>query len=135
MEKKIIFSTLAGTVALFLIGGLIFGLALAGQMEEFNKALGDCAVTGQPMIQIILSNLVMALLLSILLYKLGVSNFKSGAITAAWIAFLLIVWFDIWMFAMLKAMNFNMMMMDVIGNTITIALGGGVIGWVMGKIK
>lgn len=135
MEKKIIVSTLAGFVALFLVGGLIFGLALAGQMEEFNKALGDCAVAGQPMLQIVLANLVMALLLSILLYKLGISTFKTGVTTAAWIAFLLIVWFDIWMFAMLKAMNFNMMLIDVVGNTLTIALGGGVIGWVLGKVK
>ncbi len=135
MEKKIILSTLAGTVALFLVGGLIFGLALASMMEDWMKALGDCAVTGQPMLQIALANLVMALLLSILLNKFGVNSFKGGAINAAWIAFLIIVWFDIWMFATLKAMDFKMMMMDVIGNTLTIALGGGVIGWALGKVK
>ena len=135
MEKKIIFSTLAGTVVYFLIGGLVFGVILANMMAEWTKALGDCAVTGQPYLQIILANLVMALLLSIVLNRFGVSTFKGGLVTSAWIVCLIIVWFDIWMFATLKAMTVNIMFFDVIANTIVGALSGGVIGWVLGKVK
>ena len=135
MEKKIILSTLAGTVTYFLIGGLVFGLLLANMMAEWTKALGDCAVTGQPYAQIILANLVMALLLSIVLNKFGVNTFKGGLMTSAWIVFLIAIWFDIWMFATLKAMTVNIMLIDVIANTAVGALSGGVIGWVLGKVK
>jgi hypothetical protein len=42
MEKKVILSTLGGLVVLFLLGGLAYGVLLAGVYADWTKSLGDC---------------------------------------------------------------------------------------------
>lgn len=135
MTKKIILSTLAGAVTLFLLGGLIFGVLLAAPMAEFMKAFEACAHAVPPMQFIIFANIAMALMYSLILNKFGISTFKGGLTAAAWISFLLIFWFDMWMFATFTGMNVQMMVFDILGNTAVGALAGGVIGWVLGKVK
>lgn len=135
MVKKLILSTLAGTVVLFLLGGLLFGLLLAAPMAEFMKAFEACAYPQPPVQFIVLANISMAILLSLLLYKLGISTFSGGIKATVWIVFLLMFWFDMWMFATFKAMTLQMSLLDIIGNTTIGALAGGVIGWVLGKVK
>ncbi len=135
MIKKILLSTLAGAVALFLLGGLIFGVLLAAPMAEFMKAFEACAHPVPPMQFIVFANIAMALLLSLILSKLGISTFTGGLKAAAWIVFLIILWFDMWMFATFSGMTVQMLLFDIIGNTTIGTLAGGVIGWILGKVK
>lgn len=135
MIKKIVLSTLAGAVTLFLLGGLIFGVLLAAPMAEFMKAFEACAHPVPPMQFIVFANITMALLLSLILNKLAVSTFIGGLKAALWIIFLIIFWFDMWMFATFSGMTVQMMLFDILGNTIIGTLAGGVIGWVLGKVK
>lgn len=135
MYQKITAATLCGALTLFLAGGLIFEVVLKSWMTENIKAMGDCVNISPNMLHIILANLVLALLFSTVLYKFGISTFRSGAIAAAWIAFLLVIWFDVWMFATFHFMTTQMFLMDVVTQTLMGALAGGVIGWVLGKVK
>lgn len=135
MEKKLILGTLGGGIASTLIGGLIFAVVLADQMKAWTEAAGSCANQEVPLLPGLLANFVMAFLLSILLNRSNVSTFQGGLLTAGWIAFLIILWFDLWMFASFSIMTPKLMAMDLIGNTVTLALSGGVIGWIFGKVK
>ncbi len=135
MIKKILLSTLAGAVTLFLLGGLIFGVLLAAPMAEFMKAFEGCAHPVPPMQFIVFANIAMALLLSLILSKLAVSTFSRGLKAAVWVVFLIILWFDMWMFATFSGMTVQMLLFDIIGNTTIGTLAGGVIGWVLGKVK
>lgn len=117
------------------MGGFIFAVLLANIMADFMKAFELCAHPEPPVHFIVLANLTTALLYSFIFNRMGINTFQTGLMTGAWISFLLIVWFDFWMLATFKAMNFNMMVFDVIGNTAVGALAGGVIGWILGKVK
>jgi hypothetical protein len=83
----------------------------------------------------LIANLLSALLLSILFNKLGVGTFKTGATNGVWIGALLSFWFDTWMFGTFPSMTLKIMIIDVITNTVLITLAGGVIGWILGKVK
>ena len=135
MEKKVIFSALGGAVTLFLLGGLVYGLLLADMMAEYMKAGEACMNQEMPMGIIAVANLVQGVLLALVLDKFGISTFKGGAIAGAWITFLLVLWFDLWMKASFNFFSTNLMVIDIVINTIMGAVAGGVIGLILGKVK
>ena len=135
MTKKILLATLGGAVVLFLLGGLIYGLLLADMLAGMMEAGKACMNDPISMPWIIVANIVQALLLAMVLDKFGISTVQSGAIAAAWITLLIGVMFDSWMFAQFNFMTTNMMVIDVIANTLMGALAGAVIGWILGKVK
>lgn len=134
MYKKILLSTLGGAVALFLIGGLVFEVLLKDYSSEMAKSLGSAANTNPSVIVIALAQTSIALLLSILFYKLKINLFSSGLLNGAWIMFLIMLWFDFWMFATFNFMTTNLMLVDVVSNTAFGAIAGGVIAFIQGKI-
>lgn len=135
MYKKILLSTLGGAIVLFLLGGLIYGLLLADMMEAYMEAGKACMNAEMPMGLIAVANVVQALLLAIVLDKFGISTLQSGAIAATWITFLMILWFDLWMFVSFNFMTPNMIVMDIVINTLMGAVAGAVIGLILGKVK
>ena len=135
MEKKVIFAALGGAIAQFLVGGLVFGLVLKSMMDEMMKALGDCANPNPSMLNILLANLSLSILLAISFSKFNISTFKGGLINGLWMGVLIMFWFDQWMFATFNFMTINLFVFDMISNTLMIALSGGVIGWILGKVK
>lgn len=93
-------------------------------------------MTAEPgMLFIAVANIVLMLLLSILFTRMNTRTFKTGLLNGAWITFLVIIWFDSWMFASFNFMTPKSMVVDVIGNTVIGSLGGGVVGWILGKVK
>lgn len=133
--KRILLSTLGGAVTTFLAGWLIMGILFAGFMKEMMNGAGSCMSAEPGMVFIAIANIAMALLVSILFVKMNVSTFKSGLLNGAWITCLIIVWFDVRMFASFDFMHAKFMAFDVIGNTLIGTLGGGVVGWILGKVK
>lgn len=134
MIKKITLATLGGFVALFLLGGLIYGALLGSYMEEAMKAGAACMNNPMNMTAVVVANLVQALLFAILIHKLGISTFSSGMIVGAWLGFALGVFFDMWMFATFNFMTVTLMGIDVVVYTVMGAVTGGVIGWILGKV-
>ncbi len=135
MEKKVILSTLAGFVTMFLSGWVLFGMILKGQMEKWQTAIGDCGNMEPAFAPMIIAQLALSLLLAILIIRLGKMNFKSGLITAAWVNLLVVIWYDAWMWASFPFMTMELSLYDVIGNVVVGALAGGVIGWVASRIN
>ncbi len=135
MYKKIIAATLCSSLVLFLGGGLLFGVLFKEQMVTYMSAIGSCANPSPDMLHIVLANLVLSLLLALLLHRLHISTFKSGAIAATWICLLIALWFDAWMFATFHFMTLSMFVLDVLSNTLLGTLGGGVIGFIFDKMK
>ncbi len=135
MYKKILLSTLGGAVTLFLIGGLIYGFLLADYMAE-QMAAGKACMNAEMSLGIIgVINIVQALLLSLVIDKFGISTWQSGAVAGAWITFLMIIWFDLWMLASFNFMPTSFILIDVVINTIFGAAAGAVIGLILGKVN
>ena len=106
-------------------------------MNEWMTAFGDVAYKMEeaPWMTIVGANILLALLLSLLFSKLGISTFQGGLMNGLWILIILYLWFDMWMFATFKPMTTNMMLIDVASNTVVGSIAAGVIGWINGMVK
>lgn len=134
MEKKLLLSTLAGFLVIFFGGWVLFGMLLKSSMEKFMAAMGSCAMSEPSFVPMIVAQLAISLLLAWLIVRMNRTSFAGGAILAAWVTFLIIVWYDGWMFATFPFMTMEMSLVDVLGNTALGALAGGVMGWVASKV-
>ena len=135
MNKKIILSALGGGLTLFIVGGILFEFLLKDVMSDMIKAMGSVYNQNPNFATIALAQLIFALILAIFIYKSNVSTFVGGLTTSAWMAFLIIFWFDLWMLTTFNFMTVSMALFDTVSNTAIGAVAGGVIGWIQGKIN
>ncbi len=135
---KILLAALAGTVAYFLIGWLVFeGLlgqymsANTTQIEGFKKSPEESS-----MALMLVSCAAYALLLSIIMGKwAAISTFKEGAILGATVGILIAIMTDTYWFSTSHFFNsFKPLLADVAAAGLTVGVMGGVIGWVLGKL-
>lgn len=133
---RILLAALAGTVAYFLIGWLVFeGLlgqymsANTTQIEGFKKSPEESS-----MALMLVSCAAYALLLSIIMGKwAAISNFKEGAILGATAGILIAIMTDTYWFSTSHFFNsFKPLLADVAAAGLTVGVMGGVIGWVLG---
>lgn len=134
MEKKVIFGTLAATVTSIVLATIIFQFILGKQVEAWSQDNAACLKEMNPVWWIV-GSFLQSLLMSLLLYKLGVKTFRTGAITAAWITFLLALLMGIYFGSTFIAYSWDWLPIDVISNTVIGCVAGGVIGWVFGKVN
>lgn len=136
--KKFLFGTIAGGITLFLLGYLIYGLALnsffkqhtlspAGAMKEMSEIVWWALILG---------NLAGGALLTYILLKTGkFHSFGSGASTGAAIGFYMGLSIDLVRFATENAFDSTALMADVAVAVVMNAIAGGVIGIVLGAGK
>ncbi len=136
MNMKILRGTLFGGIAFFLLGWLIWGILL---MDYSTANMNQCA--NRPMEEmvwwaVILSNLIMALLLTLVLKWSGATKITDGLITGAVFGLLLAAGMDASFWSMTTMFN-NMgaVIVDIIANTLYMAVGGLVIVLLWGKVK
>lgn len=133
MEKKIIFGTLGGFVAGSIVAMAIFMGILGSMAEKWTADNASCL--NMNMVGGMVGSLVLSLLMAIILHKFGISTIKSGAIAGAWITGMIVLWYGIWNASTFTAYTWSWLPYDVVGNAITGAVAGGVIGWIYGKMK
>jgi len=132
--KQFITGTLAGGVAFFILGYLIYGLLLEG---FFTANAGTVTGAQRPMDEIvwwalIVANLSLAALISYIFLKWAhISTFKRGLRAGAAIGLLLNVSIDLMMYSTSNLMNFKAALVDIIVWTIAVAIVGGIIGAVL----
>ena len=134
MNTRVLLATIAGAITIFLLGYLIFGILLA----PYTTA-GEIQYTGlrkvpPDMLLLILKNIVQALLLVYMFeYLAGIRTFLGGVKAGAIIMFLITLSLNL---SLLSIMNlhtgFTANILDVVGETVRAAVGGGVIGAVLG---
>lgn len=132
--KKFLMGTVVGGVTYFILGFLIYGIALAGTMEAYSNAACMRPMEGMIWWSLILGNLGYASLMTYVFLKAGnVNSFGSGAQTGMVVALLTCVAIDFVMFATSSMMNdVTGIAIDVIAGTVMGTLAGGVIGVVLG---
>lgn len=133
--KNFLLSWLSGFLIIFLFGWLIFGIFLQSFYSDFMAQLGDSVMKEPPILPIIIAQLSFALFLTIWLIKNEVKSFIEGISKSIIVTFILLVWFEAWMFSMFSQMNITIAVVDVLGNMITILLASGVMGLILGKVK
>jgi len=136
MNTKVLVAALVGGVVAFLLGWVIFGMALMGYYEA-NMIHYEGLMKGEGEMNLILllcSNFVLSLLLAYAAHRMGVSDLKGGLVTGAILGGLFFLSLDLSFLAM---MNFfastTMVVVDVLANTIWSACIGAAIGFMLGR--
>lgn len=125
---KILRGTIFGGIAFFFLGFLVWGLALAGVMEKlYNNSLNR---PNDEMVwwAMIASNLVLALLLTLILKWAGAKSIMDGLKIGAIFGGLYALSFDLGMYSMTTMLNgMGGILLDTIAYLVVTALTGLVI--------
>ena len=137
MNTKVLLAALAGGVASFLLGWLIFGILLDAQYKSMMTPEAMALQRGETdfiMWAMVLSNLAYSLMLAIVYNRwANISTFTGGAIAGAVISFLITLSFDLGQYSMFKMWNDSTgLIIDPLANGVFGAVIGGIIGWVLG---
>lgn len=133
--KQIGLATLAGTVAMFFGGWLIWGMALHNFQQSHTQVYEGLQPEMPNMPLMVLSMVAFALLYSIIFDRwAGIKTFATGAKAGALIATLIGLGHDLMWVASANLIDGTVVGTNVIANLVWGALAGGVIGWVLGKV-
>lgn len=137
MNNKILIGGLIGGVAAFLLGWVIYGMALSGVMEANTTEAAKAVQRGDEnmiMWAMIVGNLAFGYLLAIIYGRwANISTFQTGAIAGAVIGGLWALSYDMMMYAMSTMMTTTVMIIDIIAFAVLSALTGGIIAWWLGR--
>jgi hypothetical protein len=134
MNMKILRGTIFGGIAYFLMGWLIWGILL---MDFYTANTNQCLNKPEMILwAIFISNLTMALLLTLFLKWSGAKKMVDGLKTGAIFGFLYSFSLDVGFYSMTTMYNnFTALIMDVVVNTLVMAVLGLVIVLLWGKEK
>jgi uncharacterized membrane protein len=136
--KKFFIGTLVGGITFFLLGYLIYGLALTSFFSHHTTAAPGSMKQMSEIIwwALILGNLASGALLSYIFLKLGnIGSFGSGAGTGAAIGLFVSLSMDLIRYAVENSFDMTAMIVDVLAGILMSAIAGGVIGALMGRGK
>jgi len=135
MNTRVIVAAIAGGAAFFLLGFLIYGLLLDPLVMKPNM-IEYSGLTKDPpaWIPLVLANIVQAFFLAYIFDKwAGIRTWSTGASAGAIIMFLIALTIQLFFAAFMNLMkNFTPALADIVGSTVLGAIGGAVIGWVLG---
>ena len=138
MVARILAATVAGGVAFFILGFVIYGLILDPMVMKPNMNTYPGLMIDPPVwVPLVLANMVSALLLAYIFEKwAGIRTFMGGLQGGAVVFFLIALSFQLMFAAFMNlAKNYTPAIADVLGSTVMGALGGGVIGAVLGMMS
>ncbi|MGQ0828678.1 MAG: hypothetical protein ACT4ON_09810 [Bacteroidota bacterium] len=134
--KKIVIGTLVAGTAMFLLGWLIYGIALADMMHESCNSCMARPMEEMIWWALIISNYVWGLLLTLILNWSGSLTVNSGAKVGAIVGLLAGLGFDLSMYSMTTMFgNFTMIAVDCLAWAIMFGATGLLTALVMSKIK
>lgn len=135
--KKVTIAGIAGGVVAFFLGWLIFGILLMDFMSEHMNTTLNRPETEFIWWAMIASNLIWGITYAYIFNRWANVNSLAGGFGAgAIIAFLFCLAFAFSFYSMTTLYNdLTAVAVDVAANTVMGAVTGGVIGFVLGKIK
>jgi len=137
-SKKFLIGTLVGGIVLFVLGYLIYGMALTSFFQQHSVAPAGSMKTMNEIVwwALILGNLASGALLTYIYLKMGnINSFGSGATTGAAIGFFMGLAMDLIRFATENTVDLTATFTDVLVGIVMTAIAGGFIGAVLGMGK
>lgn len=134
MNTKLILAALAGAVTLFLTGWLLYGMALKGFFDAQVLSSARGVMREQPDLLAVFGGCLAWSLLLALLYSryATITTFRGGAITGAWIGFLIALGAGLFSYASMNVTEISAVLVDPFVNAVQMAVAGGVVGAVLG---
>ena len=138
MLTRVLAATVAGGIAFFVLGFVLYGLILDPMVMRPNMVTYAGLMKETPTwIPLILSNFVSAFLLAYIFDKWAtISTFIGGLKGGAIVWFLISLAYQLMFVAFMNlSKNYIPPIADVAGSIVMGAIGGGVIGQVLGMMK
>lgn len=138
MLTRILAATVAGGVTFFILGFLIYGLLLDQMVMKPNMNTFPGLMNETPVwAPLILANMISALLLAYIFEQwAGIRTFVGGMKGGAIVWFLISLGFQLMFLAFMNlSKNYIPPVADVLGSVVMGAIGGGVIGQVLGMMN
>ncbi|MEO7658880.1 MAG: hypothetical protein ABIV48_04635 [Pyrinomonadaceae bacterium] len=138
MLTRVLAATVAGGIAFFFLGFLIYGLLLDEMVMKPNMNVFPGLMNETPVwAPLILANLTSAFLLAYIFDKwASISTFMGGMKGGATVMFLIALSFQLMFMAFMNlSRNYIPPVADILGSTVMGAIGGGVIGAVLGMMN
>ncbi|MFN8352837.1 MAG: hypothetical protein U0Y10_00200 [Spirosomataceae bacterium] len=133
MNSRVLIATVVGGIVLFAIGGLTMGVILADFYAPFYAAFPTVMKTEPDIVPLALGNFGFALLFALIFEKwANIKTFGAGAIAGTWLNVIVGGSFDLTMYATTHLMTTQVVLVDLIVYAVWGAIGGGVIGWLLG---
>ncbi|MEO6253617.1 MAG: hypothetical protein ABIO79_09940 [Ferruginibacter sp.] len=133
--KKLLFGGIAGGVAFFLLGWLIYGMLLMDFMNSNPGAAGNVMKAEPDFMYLIIGNLAMGFLFAYIFIKGNVNSMAGGIVMGAIVGFLLCLSVDTTMYATSTVISKKAMAADIAAMTVMCAIAGAIVGMVMGMGK
>lgn len=136
MKTKVILAVLATTVVGFLIGWLIFGIALA-DFYKANTTLYQGLMKDSPsFLGFIIGSLSFGVLIVYIFDQWAkIGNFFKGLLAGMFIYFLIELAFDMFIYGSMNLYSTTLFIVDIIANTVVGGFVGGVAGLILGMGK
>ncbi len=138
MVTRLLAATVAGGITFFVLGFLIYGLLLEQTVMKPNMNTYAGLMNETPVwIALVLANLVSAFLLAYIFDRwASISTFVGGMKGGAVVWFLISLSFQLMFLAFMNLhKNYIPPIADVLGSVVMGAIGGGVIGAVLGMMN
>jgi hypothetical protein len=136
--KKFLTGTIVGGIAFFLVGYLIYGLALTSFFTQHSTAPPGSmrAMSDFVWWSLILGNIASGALLTYLFLKMGnINSFGAGAGVGAVVGFLVELTTDSLHYAMENSSDLTGVIVDVLAALVLWAIAGGIVAAVLGMGK
>ncbi len=134
--NKMLLGALAGGVAYFLLGWLVYGILLSSVFAIAEETRTVIAKEQFGMTAMFISCLAYGLLLAYIYERwANISTFVTGAKAGAVIGALATIWVNMSMFAMYNFVTLQNSVIDLFVHAAVSALVGGVVAYVLGKGK
>ncbi|NND02841.1 MAG: hypothetical protein HKN91_08640 [Acidimicrobiia bacterium] len=132
--KRIVLSVLTGTVALFVLGFLLYVVLLGGFYESnLGSATGVVREVPIPW-AMVLAQLGLASMLTYVLVHADVTSALGGLKVGAVFGFLFGVAIAFDLFAVTNWSNVNVAFVEPFVTTVRLSIAGSAIGWVLGRV-
>src|SRR4030095_7296718 len=136
MNTKVLLATLAGSIAAFLLGWIVYGILLMNVMTENTIVYAGLMKEPPNLVGIFLAGVCMAWLMAYIFYRwAGISDFAKGFMGGLIISFPIVLNYDISFYSFFNLYSTSWLVMDVIVSTLFYGIIGGIIGWVLGMGK
>jgi hypothetical protein len=137
MNIRVLLATVVGAITVFVLGYLIFGILTYSYVNEVAIQYAGLYKKPPDFTLLFLKNIVQAFLLVFIFeYLGGIRTFLGGLKNGAIIMFLVTLSVNL---SLMSIMNLNTgvraEILDVLGETVRFAIGGGVIGAVLGLMN
>ncbi|MFI5220323.1 MAG: hypothetical protein ACHQNT_12635 [Bacteroidia bacterium] len=134
--NKILLGTIVGGIAYFLLGWIIYGMMMQGFMTSHYNQCMMKPETDFTWWALIISNFAWSLLYAVIISWGNMASVAGGAKVGLVAGALIMLSFDLSFYSMSTMYDsFSTLIIDVVVGTILSAIGGAVIGWVMGRGK